>query len=102
VLVTATARSNGSRRRASAGRLARLDILCGQIATGRRAVVCFTDGITEALSPDGDEFGDDRLVDLIRANRTISADALATISPTRRRDRRFAQDDATLIVVAID
>ena len=40
-------------------------------------LVCFTDGITEALSPDGEEFGDDRLVDLIRANRTVSADALA-------------------------
>ena len=78
---------------------------CGQIATrsGDR-LVCFTDGITEALSPDGDEFGDDRLVDLIRANRTASADALATtLADTQAAwTGGSAQDDATLIVVAID
>jgi len=78
---------------------------CGQIATGSGdRLVCFTDGITEALSPDGDEFGDDRLVDLIRANRTASADALATtLADTQAAwTGGSAQDDATLIVVAID
>jgi sigma-B regulation protein RsbU (phosphoserine phosphatase) len=78
---------------------------CGQIATGSGdRLVCFTDGITEALSPDGDEFGDDRLVDLIRATRTASADALATILADTQAawTGGAAQDDATLIVVAIE
>ena len=67
-------------------------------------LVCFTDGITEAVSPDGDEFGDDRLVDPIRANRTASADALATILADTQAawTGGSAQDDATLIVVAIE
>ncbi|MFI5177048.1 MAG: PP2C family protein-serine/threonine phosphatase [Vicinamibacterales bacterium] len=77
----------------------------GQVATthGDR-LVCFTDGITEALSPDGDEFGDDRLVDLIRTHRTESADALAsTLADTVTAwTGGSAQDDATLIVVAVD
>ncbi len=97
-----TARDDGPRagRLAATGRTA-----CGQIATGSGdRLVCFTDGITEALSPDGDEFGDDRLVDLIRANRTASADALATtLADTQAAwTGGSAQDDATLIVVAID
>ena len=97
-----TARDDGPR----AGRLARLDVLArprSRSESGDR-LVCFTDGITEALSPDGDEFGDDRLVDLIRANRTISADALATtLADTQAAwTGGSAQDDATLIVVAID
>jgi sigma-B regulation protein RsbU (phosphoserine phosphatase) len=78
---------------------------CGQVAAGSGdRLVCFTDGITEALSPDGDEFGDDRLVDLIRANRTVSADALATILADTQAawTGGSAQDDATLIVVAIE
>ena len=78
---------------------------CGQIPAGSGdRLVCFTDGITEALSPDGDEFGDDRLVDLIRANRTASADALATKlgDALASWTGGSAQDDATLIVVAID
>jgi sigma-B regulation protein RsbU (phosphoserine phosphatase) len=78
---------------------------CGQIAAGAGdRLVCFTDGITEALSPDGDEFGDDRLVDLIRANRAASADALATTlgDALATWTGGSAQDDATLIVVAIE
>ena len=78
---------------------------CGQVAAGSGdRLVCFTDGITEALSPDGDEFGDDRLVDLIRANRTVSADALATTlaDSLAAWTGGSAQDDATLIIVAMD
>ena len=92
----------GPRARRRAG-LDVLDAARCAIGAGDR-LVCFTDGITEALSPDGEEFGDDRLVDLIRANRTISADALATtLADTQAAwTGGSAQDDATLIVVAID
>jgi sigma-B regulation protein RsbU (phosphoserine phosphatase) len=77
----------------------------GQAATasGDR-LVCFTDGITEALSPDGEEFGDDRFVDVIRAHRSESADTLATTLADAQAawTGGSAQDDATLIVVAMD
>jgi sigma-B regulation protein RsbU (phosphoserine phosphatase) len=67
-------------------------------------LVCFTDGLTEALSPDGDEFGDQRLVDTVRAHRTRSADDLIRIvmdAVTQWTGGAF-QDDATLIAVAMD
>jgi sigma-B regulation protein RsbU (phosphoserine phosphatase) len=65
-------------------------------------LVCFTDGLTEAVSPDGDEFGDDRLVDVIRTHRARPADDLAraTMEAVRSWTGGGFQDDATLIVVA--
>ena len=67
-------------------------------------LVCFTDGITEALSPAGDDFGDDRLIETIRAHRTDTADALASAiaGAVARWTGGGTQDDATLIVVAFD
>jgi sigma-B regulation protein RsbU (phosphoserine phosphatase) len=66
-------------------------------------LVCFTDGITEALSPDGDEFGDDRLVACVRAGRRQTADALADaiLAAVTSWTSTGPQDDATLIVVAM-
>ena len=70
----------------------------------RDRLVCFTDGITEARAPDGDEFGDDRLVETIRANRTRSADDLARLAmeAVQAWTGGGFQDDATLIVVAAE
>ena len=72
--------------------------------TRNARLVFFTDGLTEALSPDGDEFGDEGLVETIRANRWRTADDLARV--TNDAVRTFTggvfQDDATLIVVARD
>jgi len=67
-------------------------------------LVCYTDGITEALAPDGDEFGEDGLLAIIRAHRTEPADQLArTIADTVTDWTGGApQDDATLIVVAVE
>jgi len=67
-------------------------------------LVCFTDGITEALSPSGDDFGDDRLIDTIRAHHSETADALASTiaAAVARWTGGGTQDDATLIVVAFD
>jgi sigma-B regulation protein RsbU (phosphoserine phosphatase) len=72
------------------------------IGSGDR-LVCFTDGITEALTPDGDEFGEERLIDIIRAHRREPADRLAqTISDAVQAwTGGSPQDDATLIVVGI-
>ena len=73
-----------------------------RIGPGDR-LVCFTDGITEAIYPAGEEFGEDRLIDTIRAHRTESADRLArTIADAVAAWTGGApQDDATLIVVAV-
>jgi sigma-B regulation protein RsbU (phosphoserine phosphatase) len=67
-------------------------------------LVCFTDGITEAESAGGEEFGDARLIDIIRSSRTASADALV-----RRIHEAVADwcggapsDDATLVVAVMD
>ena len=67
-------------------------------------LVLFTDGITEAANARDDEFGEERLVELIRALRDRGAhelknrilQAVATFTGGR------AQDDATLVVVAIE
>jgi sigma-B regulation protein RsbU (phosphoserine phosphatase) len=66
-------------------------------------LVFFTDGITEAESPEGEEFGDERLVETIRAADHVSADALID-----RLDEAVGgwccgkpQDDATLVVATI-
>lgn len=74
-----------------------------RIRAGDR-LVCFTDGITEALSPDGDEFGEDRLIETIRANRRDPVDRLArTVSDAVAAwTGGSPQDDATLIVVAVE
>jgi sigma-B regulation protein RsbU (phosphoserine phosphatase) len=77
----------------------------GQITlTGQDRIVCFTDGLTEARAADDAEFGEDRLIAAAIANRSCSAPALRTRlmeSVATFTDGRF-QDDATLIVVAVD
>jgi phosphoserine phosphatase RsbU/P len=67
-------------------------------------LVCFTDGLTDADSPTGKEFGDERLVETIRRHRGESAEGLTRIvSETVLAWTGGAfQDDATLVVVAID
>lgn len=73
------------------------------ISSGDR-IVCYTDGVTEANSERGEEYGEDRLMAAIVANRACSAPALQA----RLADEVAAftngafQDDATLIVLAID
>jgi sigma-B regulation protein RsbU (phosphoserine phosphatase) len=67
-------------------------------------LVCFTDGITEAESSDGDEFGEARLIDTISAAGSVPAQALVG-----RISEAVAAwcggvpgDDATLVAVAIE
>ena len=73
-----------------------------RLAAGDR-IVLFTDGLNEAEDADGNDFGDDRLVESVVANRTQSAAALLDSVFGRVRvftGSRF-RDDATLITVAI-
>jgi phosphoserine phosphatase RsbU/P len=64
-------------------------------------LLLFSDGVTEAVDPANDEFGDDRLVDVLRANRERSADEI--ISAVTQAVATFASgapsaDDLTLVV----
>jgi serine phosphatase RsbU (regulator of sigma subunit) len=60
--------------------------------------------VTEARNADDEEFGEDRLIAAIVANRACSAPALeARISECLASFASGSlQDDATLIVVAVD
>lgn len=72
-----------------------------RMAPGDRLIL-YTDGITEAMNADGDEFGEDRLIDSAIAHRADGADVLrALISEELAAfaDAGF-HDDATLIVLA--
>ncbi|HZW92238.1 MAG TPA: PP2C family protein-serine/threonine phosphatase [Candidatus Eremiobacteraceae bacterium] len=72
-----------------------------RLAAGDRLLL-FTDGITEASGRDGEEFGEERLIRLMRAHAGESASALKATLLTEVRSFCASQfsDDATLIVVA--
>jgi sigma-B regulation protein RsbU (phosphoserine phosphatase) len=75
-----------------------LPIHCGD------RLVLYTDGITEARNEADEEFGEDRLLALAIDNRTCSAPALQArlgAFVTTFTGGRL-QDDATMIVVAVD
>jgi sigma-B regulation protein RsbU (phosphoserine phosphatase) len=73
------------------------------ITSGDR-IILFTDGVTEARNDQDEEYGEDRLVAACVANRFCSAPALQ--ARLAEEVAAFAgdhlQDDATLIVVAVE
>jgi sigma-B regulation protein RsbU (phosphoserine phosphatase) len=73
------------------------------VATGDR-VVFFTDGVTEARNSQDEEFGEERLMEYAVAHRGCSAPALqARLSEeVSTFTSGTFQDDATLIVLAIE
>lgn len=70
------------------------------LAPGDRLIL-FTDGVTEACNPNGEEFGDLRLVRLLEENRSVSAAALQKkiLDAVGHFCRGQWEDDATLIVL---
>jgi len=73
------------------------------LALGDRLVL-FTDGVTEASSREGEEFGEQRLLSLLEEHRALSANALkekiaAAISEF---SCGHLTDDATLLVLAVE
>jgi phosphoserine phosphatase RsbU/P len=63
-------------------------------------IVIFSDGVTEAWSDAGEEFGDDRVIDAVRANRHLPARLVmaALIAEVQRFNGREQEDDITVIV----
>ncbi len=73
-----------------------------QLSPGDR-VVLFTDGVTEACSPEGEEFGEARLLSLLEDYRGLSADELQAkiLAVVAEFSGGRWQDDATLLVLAV-
>ena len=67
-------------------------------------LVFYTDGITEARDPNGDEYGEERLMASALDVRRESADAIKTrlLDDVNRFTGGKFEDDATLIVVGVD
>ena len=73
-----------------------------ELRTGDRLLL-FTDGLTEALDQSCDQFGEDRLIELLSRHRNGNAEQLKNIVFTAVAefcDHAFA-DDAALMVVAV-
>lgn len=68
-------------------------------------IVClYTDGVTEAMSPDGEHYGETRLGQLLQSeSRSTPREIVATVQESVRRWRgdADASDDVTLVVLRI-
>jgi phosphoserine phosphatase RsbU/P len=74
-----------------------------ELSEGDR-VILFTDGVTEASNPAGEEFGEARLLRLLQLHRSLAADELQTkiLTVVAEFSGGRWQDDATLMVLAVD
>ncbi|HEV2349732.1 MAG TPA: SpoIIE family protein phosphatase [Terriglobia bacterium] len=70
-----------------------------QLAPGD-SLVLYTDGVTEAQSDEGEEFGEERLASLMREHASLSAPALlqAIVNAVQKFSGREQEDDITLVV----
>ncbi len=79
--------------------------LRGEVAlrAGDRLVL-FTDGLTEATNAEGVEFGEERIVEVVRANRSLSAAVLEArvMDSVAQFGDGVLQDDATLAVLSVE
>ena len=67
-------------------------------------LVLYTDGITEAENAAGEQFGEERLIDLLASHRALDAEGMkASVMRTVTRfcDDRYC-DDATLVILAFE
>jgi serine phosphatase RsbU (regulator of sigma subunit) len=63
-------------------------------------LVLYTDGVTEAMSDQGEEFGEQRFIERLRARRDLPASALlqAIVGTVQEFSGREQEDDITLVV----
>ena len=66
-------------------------------------LVLLTDGITEAMNAQGEEFGDGRIIDLLRRNRNLAAADLQRelLQAVDLFAAEGLRDDATLVTVSL-
>lgn len=77
-------------------RTAKLEIAAGDV------LILVTDGVLEAMSPDGDTFGHERLFDLVEAHADRSAHDLASLIRTaifQYTGRNHLNDDVTVMII---
>jgi serine phosphatase RsbU (regulator of sigma subunit) len=77
------------------------DCTVAQVVLGAGDLVAiFSDGVTEAFSDDGEEFGDDRLREVLLAHRARPVVAVVeeTIAVVRAFSGSEQEDDQTLVV----
>jgi len=67
-------------------------------------LVLFTDGITEIANANDEEFGEERLMEMLRLDRALDAEAMQkrVMSAVAEFSGGNFQDDATLIVTAVE
>lgn len=87
------------------GPFADLEYDAAEVAVRPGDVVCmYTDGVTEAMSLEGEHFGESRLADLLQdASDKSPRDIVATVQDSVRRWRGEADtsDDVTLVVLRV-
>jgi phosphoserine phosphatase RsbU/P len=74
-----------------------------ELKSGDRLLM-YTDGITESRSPAGEEFGEDRLINLILGLRGEDAAALAdrTVDAATQFSNGTFDDDLTVVAISVD
>jgi len=67
-------------------------------------LVLFTDGITEIANAENEEYGEERLMEVLRTNRALDAEAMQkrVMAAIAEFSGGNFQDDATLIVTAVE
>jgi phosphoserine phosphatase RsbU/P len=80
----------------------KFDLGSAQLAPSNR-VILFTDGVTEANNPEGEEFGEARLLGLLEQNRASSAGELQKriLNAAAAFSGGHWRDDVTLLVLAV-
>ena len=73
------------------------------LSAGDRLLM-FTDGLTEAMNEQGDQFGDERLLSLLREHQYLDAAELkqVVLESVGTFCNHLFQDDATLMVIAVE
>ena len=77
-----------------------LDVFGERLLFPGDTLALYTDGITESFSPEGEEFGVQRLIEAVRQNRDLSSQALlrSVVDKVQQFSPHEQHDDLTLIV----